>query len=152
MAYIVNNKSIKHVGVLTEPNSYQTDIKSEDMQCGSTAVSKGKVVTGTGRCFESAGYGERYVEDDGESSVISIFTRSCPNVVLIASTTEGDVVLQHTHKIDFASADKIEIGVNRDSAEGVYASYANNVLTIYTASMVESHTRLKYFYGKDNLQ
>ena len=152
MAYIVNNKHIKQVSVLTEPNSYQTDIKPVDMQSGKTAVSKGKIVTGTGRCFESAGYGESYVEYDGSAFVISIFTRSCPNVIFIVPTMEGDVVVQHTHTIDLKNNDSVELGVDNSSSEKVYATYSNNLLTIHIQSMLDSDTCLKYFYGKDNLQ
>lgn len=155
MAYIVNNKSIKHVGVLTEPNSYQTDIKPEDMQCGSTAVSKGKVVTGTGRAFEFAKYGQECVdaipdENGNEVYGIMIPEPSASNVVFVSSDVDGDMIAQTLHVISIEGS-AVTIGYNKDADSDVRVMYKDGYLRLYINRMSNNGTKINYFEGKDNL-
>ena len=156
MAYIVNNKHIKQVSVLTEPNSYQTDIKPEDMQSGSTAVSKGKIVVGTGRAFEFASYGREFVdivldENGNERFGIVIPEPLRSNLLFLSSTSDGDCIVQEKYLIDSDEELVIKVGTNRDTLSDIRVYYADGYLCIYSMELANSNTRFNYFEGKDNL-
>lgn len=159
MAYIVNNKHIKHVSVLTEPNSYQTDIQPEDMQSGKTAVSKGKIITGTGRAFEFAKYGSEFVYpipgENGEARMgVLIPEPSKSNIIFVSSMSGGDIIAQDAYVIDLSNGVPVKIGNNhtaKDGLVGVYVIYSDGFLCIYTDDSTDSNTAFNYFEGKDNL-
>lgn len=156
MAYIVNNKHIKQVSVLTEPNSYQTDIQPEDMQSGRTAISKGKIVTGTGRAFEFAKYGSLTVRpvlnENGESKFgIMIPEQDGINVLFVSTGTDGDVISQDLFMIDIGSQKVMQIGANRSVSSALRVYYTNGYLCIYCDGFSNTRTKINYFEGKDNL-
>ena len=156
MAYIVNNKQIKQVSVLTEPNSYQTDIRPEDMQSGSTCVSKGVIVTGTGRAFEFAKYGSLTVRpvlnENGESKFgIMIPEQDGINVVFVSTCADGDAVSQDLFMVDICDQKVIQIGSNKTVSSALCAYYANGYLCIYCDEFSNTRTKINYFEGKDNL-
>ena len=156
MAYIVNNKQIRQVSVLTEPNSYQTDIRPEDMQSGSTAVSKGKIITGTGRAFEFATYGQENVytisdENGKEKLGIMISEPKDSNLLFISCTSDSDTISQDIHIVDLGETSVIRVGTNRATNAGIYAYYRDGYLCIYIDDLSKDHATLNYFEGKDNL-
>lgn len=156
MAYIVNNKQIRQVSVLTEPNSYQTDIRPEDMQSGSTAVSKGKIITGTGRAFEFATYGQEdlyvvYDENGKEKLGIMLPEPKDSNILFISCTSDGDIISQDIHTINLNEVSAIRVGTNYTTDSGVYVYYSDGYLCIYVDTLSNGHATLNYFEGKDNL-
>lgn len=155
MSYIVNGIEAKQVGVLLEPSTYDADITPENMQNGMTAYAKGKKVVGTGKAFEEAGYGKRTIAAirdtyGNEKYGISIFTEIKPNLLFIASTTEGDVVLQTNHILDLAENETISIGVNHSASGDLKVSYDGTHLKFYFENTDNKKTKLIYFFGKDN--
>lgn len=156
MAYIVNNKPIKQVSVLTEPNSYQTDVRPEDMQSGSTCVSKGVIVTGTGRAFEFASYGQTSLygvmdRNGNEKFGIMIPEPMASNVLFISVGSDSDFLSQETHVINVNDGVVAKIGENHTTKAGVYAYYSDGFLYIYIDGLSSIDTVLNYFEGKDNL-
>lgn len=152
--YIFNGKKIKKVGVLSEPNSYQATLTPENMQCGMTAVVKGKVIEGTGKCFEKASYGERTTSlisdvDGNEKYGISIHTTVRPNVIFIIPTTTGDIILQTNHIFELADNKATEIAINNTTLGKINVFYNDNRLNICFENIANTETKIKYFYGKD---
>lgn len=157
MSYIVNGKSVKNVGLITEPSSYGTDITPEDMQSGRTAVSKGKIVTGTGRAFEFALYGQYDVDtifDENGNEVYGVMIQidyGC-NVVFISSNSNGDVISQDSFIFTIPDdGGSIKIATNRTSSGSIYAFYLNGYLFVYSSALMNQKTSINYFVGKDNL-
>lgn len=157
MSYIVNGKQVKSVGIITEPSSYGTDITPEDMQSGRTAVSKGKIITGTGRAFEFARYGQYTVEivqDENNNDVYGAMLKVKPecNIVFISSVSNGDMFSQNSFIFNVSDFnDPIKIATNQTTLTDVYAFYRNGHLYVYSAEIASLTTTFNYFVGKDNL-
>lgn len=157
MSYIVNGKPVKSVGIITEPSSYGTDITPEDMQSGRTAVSKGKIVTGTGRAFEFARYGQCHVDvlyDENNKAVYGTMFKieSDCNIVLISSIPNGDMFSQESVIFDISgSGDSAKVATNNSTSSDVNAFYRDGYLHIYSVKMANLETSFNYFVGKDGL-
>lgn len=154
MSYIVNGKKVKKVGVLLEPNSYQTDIAPADMQKGKTCVSKGKVLTGTGKAFEFAEYGfqqlELLTDSEGiERYGIDLEVGAGANLILI-SPSKGDTFLQTKHLVTLLEGAPVEIGQNLSVGGEIYALQTEGHLKIYFTEIQDNESRLRFFVGKDN--
>lgn len=135
--------------------TYDADITPENMQHGKTAYVKGKKITGTGKAFAVAGYGRGMVlplrdTEGNEKYGLSIFTKTKPNIIFLASTTTGDIVLQADHIFELAENEAVTIGVNRTTSCDVKIFYKESFLNIYFENVEDIETRLIYFYGKDN--
>lgn len=156
MAYIVNNKQIRQVSVLTEPNSYQTNIKPEDMQSGSTCVSKGEIITGTGRAFEFATYGcssvysVRDMNDNAKFGIL-IPEPAEGNILFVSAGSNGDLLTQDTYVIDVEQGSVVIIGKNRTTESDIHVYYSDGFLCVYIDDLSATNTALNYFEGKDNL-
>ena len=156
MSYIVNGKQVKSVGIITEPSSYGTDITPEDMQSGRTAVSKGKIVTGTGRAFEFASYGrtDLYAVFDEQGNEKIGFMTSEPsesNLMFISVMSDGDRLTQEIHVIDVTSGSVCIIGKNEDTLASIKVYHKNGYLCVYIDSVSNLETIVHYFKGKDKM-
>lgn len=149
----MNGNVFEGVAVLSQPNSYKATVTPENMQRGMTAVVKGKIVEGTGKCFEFAIYGQRKLQKltdkDGNTRYgISLLTEKKINVVFVIPSTMGDILLQDTHIID-TEQEETEIGVNYTSKGKVYAFQEEGRFRIFLTDTINKETKIKYFIGKD---
>lgn len=156
MAYIINGKRIKSVQILTEPNSYQTNISPSDMQSGATCVSKGKVIVGTGKAFEFAIYGEDVVmkikdEKGNEKYGIGIMEPNPANILFISSATDSDIIAQDSFRIQEIEGNKaVKIGTNKNTLENIYAFRSQDYIWIYFGNILNLKTKINFFLGKDS--
>ena len=135
--------------------TYDANITPENMQYGMTAYVKGKKVVGTGKAFAVAGYGvgkvQSLLDENGNKKYgLSIFARNAPNIIFIAPTTIGDIVLQTTHVVDLTNDTVNSIGINHTASGEICVFHNKNRLTIYLNNIESEETELNYFYGKDN--
>lgn len=155
MPYYIGNKKIKKVGVLTEPNSYQTTITPADMQMGMTAVSKGKVITGTGKAFEFASYGSRVMESITDENGIkrqgTMFRCDCTtNVIFVAPTMYGNTILQDQYLVNLSENTETIIASDNTTGGDLRAYYDGEHLIVYLTQPSDEETVLRFFVGKDN--
>lgn len=117
-------------------------VVASDMQAGVTAYANGQKITGTGKSFEFAHYGQletnisRYVPSD--INIIEISSLEHP----IKLTKE----LTDLNKLDFSVGQKIAVtnidGINYD----LTVSVKSNILMVACSQALI----LQVFYGKDN--
>ena len=128
-------------------HSYELDTNdctmiASDLQAGVTAVARGQKITGTGKSFEFAFYG----------NIDTNFSTPVPNdinVIEIASTDNPiqlTVILSDMKNLDFST----EIVVAKVVVDG--ESYDISVQSRYNMLniMCEKDVSLEVFYGKDN--
>lgn len=154
MSYIVNGKSVKNVGLITEPSSYGLTATPENMQAGTTAVVGGEIVEGTGKAFEFAVYGQGEVYSIPDSNGDTRYGMVIPvngeyNIVFISTKSDGDVISQDSTLFKDAKNRVVKIGVNRTTSCDVYASYEQGLLSIYAPTWNNTKTSINYFIGKD---
>ena len=154
--YILNGKKIKRVGVLSEPNSYQATLTPENMQRGMTAVVKGKIMEGTGECFEFAEYGQTslypiYDEHGEERYGFIIEQNSNANMVFVSSTEDSDTITQNVFIIGELQKGKVtQIGANKTTLTDVIVFQQEGALAVYSVDIANENTTLNFFIGKDN--
>lgn len=145
-----------YVGVLTEPSSYQMTATPEEMQRGTTAIVKGKIVEGTGKCFAFATYGQTSVypicdENGNERYGFIVEQNGDTNILFLSSTAEGDTTAQDVHVIGKMQEGKAEkIGVNKTTLTDIFAFQLEGVLFIYCVDLANADTAFNFFIGKDN--
>lgn len=155
MPYYIGNKKIKKIGVLTEPNSYQTTITPADMQMGMTAVSKGKVITGTGKAFEFASYGSRVMESITDKNGIerqgtTFKYDSTTNVIFVAPTMQGNTVLQDQYLVNLLDNTEVTIATDITTGGDLRVYYDGEHLIVYLTKPADESSVLRFFIGKDN--
>ena len=135
--------------------SWQADITAPEMQKGRTALVKGELVVGTGKAFEFAEYGTMLVSPVVDSEGVTKYGRRFPigedtNVIFIAPTDTGDIVLQTDFLVKIGKGDTVSLGKNHSTGGEVYASHDGEYLTIFLTDFSKEKTLLRYFVGKDN--
>ena len=125
-----------------EMDTNDCDMIASDLQAGKTAVARGKKITGTGKSFEFASYGDFEMND-------SVYVPSDINIIQIASLNEPirlRISLNNMKNQNFNT--QIEIGdIFVDNAYyPIYVVVDGNFLTI----TCEQTAILQVFYGKDN--
>ena len=134
----IKSANIKHY----EMNTNDATLIPSDLQAGVTAYAKGRKVTGTGKSFEFAQYGQieanqaRYVPNN-------------INVVEIASLTYPirlNIALNNMEFVDFTTEQTVGFVLIDNVEYEVKAQAVNNFLTI----SCEKSFSLEIFYGKDN--
>lgn len=134
----INSMKVKHYEVSTQDC---TAIPS-DLQAGVTCVSKGRKITGTGKSFEFANYGQLKTN-------VGRFVPNVINVIEIASMEHPiklTLKLNDMKNKDFSVSQDIGI-VSIDGVEyALVAQVVSNILTI----SCEQTFYLQVFYGKDN--
>lgn len=155
MSYIVNGVEVKQIGVLTEPNSYQTTITPADIQMGMTAISKGKVITGTGKVFEFASYGSRVidviVDNNGVERYGTTFNHNNTiNVIFVAPSPVGDIFIQDEYIVSISKGDDVIIAYDQTIECELRAYHDGERLIVYLTKSPNEPTVLRIFVGKDN--
>lgn len=133
----VNSMKLKHYEISTN----DCDMVASDLQAGKTGVAKGRKITGTGKSFEFACYGDW-------TTNLPYIVPAVVNVVQVGSVDYAikTVVPIYNTNLDFTIAQKI-VEVTIDGiVYPVTASVQNGMLTIFC-----DHTiNIQLFFGKDN--
>lgn len=150
----LGNTKFKGVFVQNAPNTYDANLRPEDMQKGLIGWSKGKKVVGTGKCFEFASYGMKKVSkvkdtEDAEKYGIEIAVGTGANLILI-TPAKGDSFVQTKHIVALSEGVPVVIGRNMSSDSDVYALQSNGLVKIYFAETQDDESRIRFFIGKDN--
>lgn len=151
--YFLGGK-VHHVGALTEPSTYDADITPENMQRGMTAYAQGIKVIGTGKAFEFAEYGSKVATTITDSNGAKRYgfkldVGANANVVFVAPSKTGDIVLQNKFLVTIIEGEEIAIADNY-SAGGELRAYYDERLIVYLTEYTGKPTILRYFVGKDN--
>ena len=134
----VNSMKVKHYEISTN----DCDMIASDLQAGKTAVARGKKITGTGKCFEFANYGD--FETNTRRYVPSMI-----NIIEIASKEHPiklSMTLNDMEGLDFSNKQNIGSVIIGNVDYPIYAQVISNILTI----SCEQSFCLQIFYGKDN--
>lgn len=143
-----------YTSVLTEPSSYDAHTPPTDVQLGAVYYAQGERRVGTGKAFEYAEYGSRLVKaiTDSEGNVyygITFDYDEQTNLVFIAPSVTGDVVLQQTYLLSMSKGEILKIGKSQTGGD-LNIKCENNRLIVYIADFSKKRTILRYFVGKDN--
>lgn len=134
----IKSLNIKHFEVSTNDC---TAIPS-DLQAGVTCVSKGKKITGTGKCFEFAQYGSLLTNSQGYIptliNVVEISSTECP----IKSYIGFDEMIG----TDFTAEKTVGVAVIDNVEYPITINIVNNILTFNCDKTI----LLEFFYGRDN--
>lgn len=134
----LKSMNIRHYEVSTN----DATLKSSDLQAGITAYAKGVKVTGTGKCFEFATYGNT-------TTNIPEFIPTLINVVEITSTVYPIKSLIGFDKMldtDFTTEKVIGTAIVDGGEYPITIRIQGNVLTF----SCEKTIKLEFFYGRDN--
>lgn len=134
----MKNLNIHHYEISTN----DCDMVASDLQAGKTAVARGQKITGTGKSFEFASYGDFKTND-------SVYVPSSINVIQVSSTNEPIKLAMTLNDMRYNNFNTpVEIG--SVFVNGAYYPISvvvtNNILTI----SCEQDIALEVFYGKDN--
>lgn len=125
-----------------EMNTNDCTMVASDLQAGVTAVARGQKITGTGKCFEFACYG------DYETNLID-FVPTSINVVQIGSLDypiRMTMTLNTMKTLDFTIAQKVaEVSIGGVTYP-ITVSVQDGILDIACDQTIN----IQIFYGKDN--
>ena len=154
--YLKNTK----LGGLTVTNeigldTYDADITPENMQHGTSAYAKGKKVIGTGKAFAFAEYGSKLVKAFVDSNGIERYGFACyvgenTNIVFVAPSTTGDIILQTEYKVSINAGEETSIAENNSTGGKVKAFYDKDRVIVYFTDFSQKRTIVRIFIGKDN--
>lgn len=134
----VNSLNIHHF----EMNTNDCTMVASDLQAGVTAVARGQKITGTGKSFEFAYYGQ----------IETNFPQYIPhniNIVEISSVNNPvqlTVALSQMKNIDFTIEQIIGTVIVNGTEYDISIQAVDNILTL----SCEQNISLQIFYGKDN--
>lgn len=134
----VKSLNIKHYELSTN----DCDMIASDLQAGKTAVARGKKITGTGKSFEFAFYGDYEINE----------TAYIPNNINVIEITSTEYPIQHIvalnnmRDIDFTTEQIIGNVITDGISYPIIVKAVNNFITI----SCEKNMTLQIFYGKDN--
>lgn len=134
----VKTMKVKHYELSTN----DATLVASDLQAGVTAYAKGQKVTGTGKSFEFARYGQIYTN-------VSTLIPATINIIEIASLSypvQLSVALNDMYTMDFSTLQTIGSIVIDGTTYPLSAVVLDGKLTI----ACDKTTKLQIFYGKDN--
>lgn len=133
-----NTTKVRHY----ETNTNDATLQSSDLQAGVTAYAKGQKITGTGKCFEFAGYGDFEANDTWFiPSEINVVQISCTNHPIQALVKVSD-----TNYLSFTTEQYIGNLIFDNTNYPINVSVIDNILSI----TCDIQTTFQVFYGKDN--
>lgn len=125
----------------THTDTDEGNITAPDMQSGMIAFAKGVKLTGTGKAFAFASYGQ--VSTNKALPVPSII-----NVIEVSSLTypvKTNIALSSMKNTNFSKIQKIGAVTINGTAYDITAQVSNNMLTIGCSKDIS----LEVFYGRD---
>lgn len=134
----IKTVKIKHF----EMDTNDCTMEPSDLQAGVTGVSKGRMITGTGKSFEFAYYGNI-------DTNFPIIIPNNINVIEIASTdypVQLTIILSDMKNLDFTTENVVAQVVIDGNFYDITVQVAKNKLNISCEQDIE----LQVFYGKDN--
>lgn len=134
----INSMKVKHY----EMDTNDCDMIASDLQAGKTAVARGKKITGTGKSFEFAYYGQLYTN-------VGAPVPSVVNIVEIASLdypVRASVALNNMKNLDFSSPQSIGSII----VDGISYPISVVVSNGKIIASCDKTIKLQIFYGKDN--
>ena len=152
-----DNKAHKahYVSVLTEPSSYDAYTPPADVQLGAVYYAQGERRVGTGKAFEFALYGSKMFanisDSEGEKRFgVTFVVGENANVVFIAPSTSGDILLQSKYIVDIKNGEIVKLGDNHTAGGEINAYYDKDRVIVYLTNFTNKRTILRFFVGKDN--
>lgn len=143
MKMMYNGTEIKSLKVKHyEMDTNDCDMIASDMQAGKTAVARGKKITGTGKSFEFAWYGQ--VETNQQ-----LYIPSNINVIEVSSTlypVQLTIALSDMKNHDFSVAQTVCRAIVNEASSDIIVTATNNSLLL----SCDKNIKLQVFYGKDN--
>lgn len=144
-----------YTGVLTEPSSYDATTPPTDVQLGDIYYANGKRCVGTGKAFEFAEYGSKVVKKITDSNGIEHYGivfkyDNTPNVIFVAPSKTGDIVLQDKFLVTIEGNEEIKIADNYTTDGELRAYFDNESVIVYFTKYSGKPTILRLFVGKDN--
>lgn len=125
----------------THTDTDEGNITAPDMQSGMIAFAKGVKLTGTGKAFAFAFYGQ--ISTNKALPVPSII-----NVIEVSSLTypvKMNIALSSMKNINFSTIQKIGAVTINGTAYDITAQVSNNMLTVGCSKDIS----LEVFYGRD---
>lgn len=125
----------------THTDTDEGNITAPDMQSGMIAFAKGVKLTGTGKAFAFASYGQ--VSTNKALPVPSII-----NVIEVSSLTypvKMNIALSSMKNTNFSTIQKIGAVTINGTAYDITAQVSNNMLTVGCSKDIS----LEVFYGRD---
>lgn len=125
----------------THTDTDEGNITAPDMQSGMIAFAKGVKLTGTGKAFAFASYGQ--VSTNKALPVPSII-----NVIEVSSLTypvKTNIALSSMKNTNFSTIQKIGAVTINGTAYDITAQVSNNMLTVGCSKDIS----LEVFYGRD---
>ena len=137
------------------PDTSPGDLVPEDMQLGRIGFSQGKRVVGTGKAFAFAKYGSRVIKEitdsEGNAQYGAFFdVGENTNVIFIAPSTTGDIVLQSNYIVNIESGESVKLGIDYTTGGEIIACYDTDRVLVYFSAAPQKTTILRFFIGKDN--
>lgn len=157
--YLIGDKNKPHkahyTSVLTEPSSYDAHTPPVDVQLGAVYYAQGERRVGTGKAFEFALYGSRVITKITDSNGVERYgikfgAGANTNVVFVAPSKTGDIVLQDKYLVSMEGNEEVKIADNYTAGGELRAYYDNERLIVYLTEYTGEPTILRYFVGKDN--
>ena len=144
MKMIYNGTPIKSLNIKHyEMNTNDATLKASDMQVGVTAYAKGKKVTGTGKCFSFAMYG-----NCPSNTTLPVPTSEINTIIVAANTYP--VKMKQTiltfQEVDFSTAQEVATITINGEEYLINLQIINNMLTISCNQTVT----LQVLFGKDD--
>ena len=134
----VNSLKVKHYEISTN----DCDMIASDLQAGKTAVARGQKITGTGKSFEFASYGEFLTNeiDYVPSDINTILISSMDNPIRLVMAVDS------IRNQNFITPVEIGSAFVEDVCYPIFVSVNDNLISI----TCEKAILLQVFYGKDN--
>lgn len=157
--YFIGDKNKPHkahyTSVLTEPSSYDAHTPPADVQLGAVYYAQGERRVGTGKAFEFALYGSKLFSNitDSEGNLrygASFVVGENANVIFIAPSTVGDIILQRTYIVNIKNGEITNLGDNHTTGGELNAYYDKDRVIVYLTDFLQKETILRFFVGKDN--
>lgn len=134
----VNSMKVKHY----EMNTNDCTMLESDLQAGKTGVVKGRKITGTGKSFEFACYGDAMTN-------VPEFIPTLINVVEIASIEypiRTSITFSNMINVDFTTEQTIGYVIVNENEYPITVTIQGNVMLLNCEKTIS----LQIFYGRDN--